>query len=519
MTPVAFINKYPALLAKHGSQRAVALATGIARTTMQDWLRNEKSILFSQQAPKPSIKVAVPKRGTKRFIFTSAQDNTAVHLPFLENLEAYSEHLGAELVIAGFTYAKRLYSNHEKEGQVFAEGVVPYLSNRRTEIGPNLMFCGEMNTLPTAVSPLTGFETYTREKWGIFPHAKVQLVSVPTMKHHMAKQIMTTGAVTMPNYVQKRAGIRAHFHHVFGAVLVEIDSDGDQFCRHLLGDKDDGSFQDLTTVVKDGVVTDGHRVEAINWGDIHVESLNKVVANATVGMNGMTECMLDWLRPKFQLFHDVSDFKVRNHHNTKDPHFRLKMFVNGTDSVEDEMQAVSAYLVSASRPWCQSVVVESNHDLALLKWLKEADWKLDPSNARFYLEAQLACVKAIEENNRTFCVLEWALKQHYRLDNVDFLREDESFMVVDIECGMHGHLGANGSRGAPKQFTRMGPKANTGHTHSPGIVDGIYTSGTCSNLDMGYNKGLSSWAHSHIVTYETGKRTIVTMQNGKFCAQ
>lgn len=522
MTPAAFLTKYPSLLTKHGSQRAVALATGIPRTTMQDWLRNEKSILFSQQAPKPPIKVAAPKRGTKRFIFTSAQDNTAVHLPFLENLEAYAEHLGATLVVAGFTYNKRLYSNHETEGQVFAEEVVPYLSNRRMDIGPRLTFAGEMNTLPTAESPLSGFEAYTKERSGIFPHAKIQLSSIPTQKGLPAKQIMTTGAVTLPNYVQKKAGLKAEFHHVLGAVIVEIDSDGDHFCRHLIADEDDGSFQDLTAIVRGGKVTDGHRVEAIVWGDIHFEAMDQIVAQATVGFHEHTpDCMLDWLRPRIQVLHDTIDFRSRNHHNIKDAHFRLRMFHEGSESVENSLDGAAYYLTRARRPWCQGVVVKSNHDLALLRWLKEADWKNDPINTEFYLKAQLACVVAIREGDNDFDVFEWALKQSCpSLDVFRFLKEDESFLVAnDIECGEHGHNGANGSRSTPTQFARMGRKSVTAHAHSPSILGGAYRVGTSSKLDLGYNKGLSSWSHTHCVVYPSGKRTLITMAGAKWCAE
>jgi hypothetical protein len=35
---------------------------------------------------------------------------------------------------------------------------------------------------------------------------------------------------------------------------------------------------------------------------------------------------------------------------------------------------------------------------------------------------------------------------------------------------------------------------------------------------MGYNKGLSSWAQAHTVTYPNGKRAILTMCNGQFFA-
>ena len=519
-----FIEKCVKSYTSLKSQRAVANKLGVARSTVQRALQLARDGVFTSNAPAPSIVIKTAKRKTRRFIFTSAQDDTEVHEGFLTNLRAYADHMECPIHCAGFTYNKRLFENHSVANGVYHPSVAKYMVHQQMDIGDNLVFCGNMNTLPTAVSPLSGFETYTRGKWGIFPHAKVQLSSVPTMKHAPAKQIMTTGAVTLPNYVQKRAGIRAHFHHVIGAVLVEIDNQGRHFCRHLIAE-DDGSFQDLTSYVKNGVVVDGHTVEAINWGDIHFEDMDPQVAAGAFRVilddhdKLPTASMLDVLRPKYQFFHDITDFKARNHHNMNDPHHLFKTFARDESSVSMMFQEIGTFLDLTWRDFCQSVVVESNHDKAALRWLKEADWKRDPTNAKFYLAANLAALTAIE-NHESFSVLEWAVRGLVDPDAL-FLREDDSFTICDgeIECGMHGHLGANGAKGTPRQFTKMGPKANTGHTHSPSIIDGIYTAGTSSKLDMGYNKGLSSWSHSHIVTYPNGKRTIVTMQDGQFRAK
>jgi len=94
------------------------------------------------------------------------------------------------------------------------------------------------------------------------------------------------------------------------------------------------------------------------------------------------------------------------------------------------------------------------------------------------------------------------------------VHEDDSLVIGGVEHGMHGHLGPSGARGNPKNLRTVG-KANTGHTHSAGIIEGIYTAGVFGNLDMGYNKGLSAWSNSFIVTYQNGKRTIVTIKDGK----
>jgi hypothetical protein len=54
-----------------------------------------------------------------------------------------------------------------------------------------------------------------------------------------------------------------------------------------------------------------------------------------------------------------------------------------------------------------------------------------------------------------------------------------------------------------------------GDKHSPEIMDGVYVSGVM-NLKMATTRGLSGWAVTHILQYADGKRTLVTLQNGKW---
>jgi hypothetical protein len=506
-----------AAIKKHGSGRKAAKALGIPRTSMQDRVAAAKKEKFSTKQRLRRVKISAPKRGgTKRFIFSSAQDGTKVHEGFLANLEAYAEFMDAEIHIGGFTYNKSLFEDHSNKRATFHPLVEKYMTNNQFDVAGKLLFCGEINTSPTAVTPLSGFETYTRGKWGIFPHPRVTLQSVATMFHQPSKQIMTTGAVTLPNYIAKKAGIKAEFHHVIGAVIVEVDGDGDVFCRHLIAEKD-GSFQDLGNYVSEGSVEEDASVEAITWGDVHTEQLDPAVKEAAWGPEGM----LDRLMPEYQFFHDVLDFQARNHHNLKDPHYQFEMFLKGIDSVEDAIKRVGDFLVETKRDWCQSIVVESNHDRMLMRWLKEADYRADPINAEFFLECQLKVYNAIRQRDDHYLLIEDILNDRFAMGGVVFLREDDSMTICGntIECALHGHKGANGAKGHIGAYARMGPKANIGHTHSAAIFEGIYQAGTSSKLDLGYNRGgLSSWNHSHIITYPNGKRTIVTMQNGKFCA-
>lgn len=517
------------LYATHGGERAAARFLGVARTTLQDHFYKLKSERFKHTEGKKAVEIAATSNGVRTFILSSAQDSTRIHLGFLRNLEAYAAHTKAEIMISGFTYNKALFEDHDKHHSWYPAEITPYLTQERVNIGPRLTFCGEMNTLPTAVNPLSGFETYTRDRWGIFPHPKVHLKSIPTAKGDPAKIIMTTGTVSMPNYAQKKAGIKAEFNHEIGAVFVELMPDGTFFARHLLAE-DDGSFYDLTKHVKGGKVSEswGSNVEAVTWGDIHFEKGDPTIFRSIWGeaawaiANEVLEFtpMLDYLAPAHQFLHDVIDFTPRNHHNIKDPHFRFKMHVKGTDSVHETFQATAEFLTAVTRPWCETVVVESNHDLALLKWLKTADYREDPENALYFLKLQTATYQAIHDGDEEFQILPWALRQEADLDDIRFLSEDDSYTIAGgIECGFHGHNGANGATGSAVQFSKMGKRSNTGHTHSATIENGSYIAGVSGRLDMGYNKGLSSWSHSSIVTYVNGKRTILTQRpDGLYCA-
>lgn len=516
-------KEFMKLVTKLGSIRAAGRKLGIPKSTAQDLFKKHSETQLRETKVKNSIKYSKPVKGeVKRYILTSAQNGTKVHEGFFRNLEAYAEHLGAEILISGYTYNKSLFEDHSKAQNKYAECVEQYLTNDRYELGPNVVFCGEMNILPTAVNPLSGFETYTREKWGIFPHAKVQQQSIATMKNSPAKMILTTGTVTLPNYVQKKDGLKSAFHHVFGAVIVEVCSDGAFFVRHLLGDKKDGSFFDLTTEVFEGQVFTGINVLAITWGDIHLEKIDVECADASFGYDGQLSNLLDTLQPSYQFIHDLIDFKNRNHHNIKDSHFLFEQYVKGEEKISNTIKDAAKFLDLIYRPMTSTIVIESNHDLALSKWLKTADYRLDQANAIFFLTAQLAVYQAIEDGIDDFSIFEFLLNEWVEKE-ATFLREDESFIIAPeygggIECGMHGHLGSNGAKGHARQFSKMGPKANVAHTHTAGIFDGIYTAGVTGSLDMGYNKGLSSWSHTHIVTYENGKRTLLTMNKGRFFA-
>lgn len=186
----------------------------------------------------------------------------------------------------------------------------------------------------------------------------------------------------------------------------------------------------------------------------------------------------------------------------------------------DDLIDTGRILEQMDRPFSQTVIVESNHDLALARWLNDpkANITQDPANAHLFHTLNAAIYGAIADRDTSFNVLDYALRQVAGCDFAAiFLSTDESFKLAGIECGCHGHNGINGSKGSPKQFVKLG-KMNTGHTHTPSIYGGVYTAGVSGSLDMGYNIGASSWSQTHIITYANGQRTLIDFKNGKFFA-
>ena len=472
----------------------------------------------------------IPTSGVKRYILTSAQNNTQLFEPAYNNIRALVKHYGAEFLCASYSYNPNAYGKLSvKHGTALAhqkdewhdERIAPLLkeSDKQIELAPGLVWCGEMNIIPTAERPLRGLESYSGMNSAVFPHAKLAMQSIPSGKFEQTKFNYTTGTITKRNYIQKKSGLKAEHHHCYGAVLVEVDTEGDWFVRQLNADQH-GVIYDLGLKAENGVVTSGNKLEAINWGDIHLARLNKGVYK--LNWDGENS-MIDTLEPTYQFYHDLIDFHARNHHNRGNCHVNFERHITQEDNVEEELRMAANFLQDTRRTNCSSVVVNSNHDNALEKWLRETDYRSDPKNALFFLKAQLQQYQAIAGKNSDFQVLEWSLRDLGCPQDILFLREDESFIICPnrsggIESGMHGHLGPNGSRGSPAGLAKTTRRANTGHTHSAGIHDGLYTAAASADLDLKYNRGPSSWSHSHIFTYKNGKRTIITIRNNKWRA-
>jgi hypothetical protein len=541
-----------ALLETGGNLSAASRALGITRKTIRE--RKDRLAEQGRAVPEtpwnPSTGQPLPDGMTKQsisggrvstreiftrplpppgqvatYLLTAATNNTDLHAAFWANLQALAAHYKAhgpvEILVRRIGYNlnawRKLGADTEVDGPGgddaihYAPELLPHVCDERVELAPGIHWAGDAPSTATAVSPLSGYDTFTGEASGVFGATKLEMRSIATMRGQPAKHIISTGVVTQRNYSETKVGQKADWNHVFGATLVEVESDGTWFMRPLVAD-DCGTICDLNITVRDGEAIEGPNMDALTPGDVHVADLEPAIQAAIYGPEGMT----DTLQPGELHHHDLHDHKARSHHDERNPFRRLQLHYSGEESVEDEVAKDAAFLSYAARPWMRQVVIGSNHDEHMHRWLKDANWKSDPPNMLFYLRAAHRTCQAIKEGDEGFHLLEWACREKGAPDDVIFLRQDQSWLVHDIECGLHGDRGPNGSRGSARSLSRIGAKTNIGHSHTPAIIDGCWQAGvTAGDVDeptLDYAYGPSAWSRTLIGTYANGKRTLITMR-------
>jgi hypothetical protein len=452
--------------------------------------------------------------GIKRFVITCAQNATPLHDGFWGALKAYCKHTGAELVVIPTRYKNP--TSRWTESQQNAEfWNVPddVLYNQRKKLNDNLVLLGDIKTIPTAVRPLSGFEGISHGESCIVGHPKLQLATIATPQAKLPKILTTTGACTVANYTDSKAGKKGEFHHTLGACVVELE--GKLFHMRQINAVRDGSFIDVDTeYFPDGTWADAAPALALAMGDTHALFADPAVMEATFGEGGIA----DAFNVPMLIWHDLFDGYSINPHHKDDPFIRLAKMRAGFGNVRQEVEFTAEFLrkYSAGR---KSYVVESNHNDFLNRWMRRHDWRTDPTNADFYLDtarlmadgARMTPVGATAPDPFTL----W-LKKLLPEDNIRVLNKDESFMVGNIECGFHGDDGPNGAKGTVLNLSQLGVRVMSGHGHSPAIEGGHTRLGTSTRLTAEYTNGPSSWLNTHGVIYANSKRTLVNIINGKW---
>lgn len=448
--------------------------------------------------------------GSRTFVVTWAQNATPLEDNFWAAILNYCSARDATLLVIRGRYRNptSIYNDKDQADDWWDPRTEPFALKDDTRICDDLVVYGGMSIQPTAVRPLTGLEVFSGTLGGIFGHPKIQLSCIAGAGRGETRVLTTTGAATVQNYTQSKAGKKGYAHHVYGAAVVDMI--GDRYSIRQINATSDGCFTDLDLYATPYGVEPAMAPDALILGDIHHSRVNQEVLEAT--LTG-PESLARTLCPRYVVYHDVLDFQARSHHALKDPDKLFELAVCGQDRVEDEVLGAIRFIDEATPQGSIPVVVASNHDEHFDRWLKEGKPNLDPINARFFHEVRALKLAHYEEHQEWVPALE-LLYRKYGQGRARMLRRGESFVVGGIECGFHGDVGLNGARGSLLTFAKLGVKTVIAHGHTPAIMDGAVQVGTTSELDMGYNLTPSSWLHAHCLIYHSHKRSLVFVRDG-----
>lgn len=488
----------------------LAKECGITENAVQHRGRRMKLKLFH----KNDMRTRLPD--AKRYIITAAQNATPIHANTWASLKQAAKYYEAELVVIPGRYKNptSIVTKDNKDNEWWDPAVVPHLCNGRINLNERIMILGDVKVQWATPSPLSQLDALTKDKSGIVGHGNRALRSIATPQHKQPKIMFTTGACTVRNYTDTKRGKIAASNHCLGALLVEIDNDV-FYARQLNADKF-GCFIDLDMEFTPTGVKRAERALSLTPGDVHERWKRHDVVNATFDAD---DSIMKLLRPQYLVLNDLTDSHARNHHHKDDWITRFGKWKTGIECVRTEIEEAVRFVNEKTPDECQAVVISSNHDRAILRWLKETDFRTDPANAEFYLESALAIAKSAKKSDGGIAFddpfITYAKK--FAKKNVRFLKQGESFVLARVEYGLHGDMGPNGARGSTKNLSAIGVKVTKGHDHTAGIIDGCYSAGKCTGPMEYEGGGPSSHSNSHVVQYANGKRTIIFVINGRYC--
>lgn len=454
--------------------------------------------------------------GKRTLVITWAQNATPVHEPTFAALQTYCNHRSAELIVIPGRYKNPTsrWTASQDGAETWAPELTPYLHNVRKKLNENLVLLADLKIQPTAVRPLSGLEGMTSGESCIIGHPKAQMLCVPTPQNALPKVMRTTGAVTVANHTDSKAGKLGDFHHHLGALVVEIQGSKVYHMRRISCRKD-GAFIDLDRAYyAHGDVAQAPPYSAIAFGDAHYRFADRKTVRATFDPGGI----VDTLNPEALVWHDLLDGYSVSPHHKGNPLISIAKHRSGFSDVRREVNETVEFLLemSAGR---KSYVVASNHDDMLSRWVMREDWRADPENAEMYLETALHMVRSVKMGKGG---TEYTDPFQFWVDrlkgdtDVTCLRRNESLLINGVELGMHGDAGPSGARGSVKNLARLGVKVMSGHGHSPAEEEGHTRVGTMSRLDLEYVRGPGAWMHAHGAVDAFGKRHLIMVIDGKW---
>ena len=423
-----------------------------------------------------------------------------INEPFLSSLKNYCKVNEAEL----FVYrTKAIWLGDEEDTKYSDTKPIKFINSN--------LYVSDLLLSPTTQDPLAGIDGLVSKNGNLiipFSNQRFKVIARSIKKYEHPRAVWCTGTISKPLYPTTKVGYRAKSNHLCGALVVEV-KDNKYFNIRQLQANIDGTFYDGKKLYTPKRVIDSS-IAGLVMGDIHPFFLDSFAFNETLKL-------IKELQPEELIYHDLFDSTSISHH-LKEKFVTKAIVAKEIPSLEHEgllTASILRKLIEASSKLTKHIIVKSNHDEHLDRYLDEFRFKEDYTNLILALDLCKQMV-LFKQNKTNVGPLQKLLSEHITdFSNVTFLRRNNVHNIAGIECSNHGDIGNNGARGSIKsQGLILGGKVVTGHSHSPEITSsGNFSVGTLTKLQMPYTdaSGGSTWMHSNVIIYPSGTMTHIHM--------
>jgi hypothetical protein len=449
-------------------------------------------------------------RKYKKFVVTTAVTGCAVHQPFLDSLKALCTRENAKLLIlvCSDPAKPKDASNDELVDRKLLEETIILEDSR---LNSNL-FLSTIKLSAKQLNPTTGLQRIGKKN-GSFIYASPKIflkyTSVRNDKNKWPHCIMTTGAITRPEYnsemyMSQRTAYIADHDHKLGAIFVEIQDHEKYHFTQVECKNTNGEIFFRDNRIEPSGVLSKVKARAFIMGDMHSGFSCPKTKKA------WTE-IIELTKPEFIAVHDGFNGISVNGWIESDFVAKYLRSKSGLDCVETELRVFMTELkYYASR--CETLlVIPSNHNEWLERWLRKGKFVTDSKNA--CIGAKLF-VAMCEGHNP----LRYALEVLCGMDvkNIQWLDRNEDFYIEDIQVNCHGDMGVNGSKGSLQGMENAYPESFSGHSHTAGILRDAWAVGTSGFLQEEYNNGPGTWTNTSGLIYPGGCRALVNSLAGSW---
>lgn len=386
----------------------------------------------------------------------------------------------------------RLLYVHTSKNKRFTEDQLeeldPYLVQDLTFTHDEHAICKSMNFKSSCKKPLTNIEKISQHyKLIVVSSAKQQCKILPYDTNETFKIAYSTGTISEFDYKNTVTGYIDKQFNKCGAVVLEYNDTLQRYLPRNIEIVNNEIYDGNRVYYFDGdhVKYRKTTVDAMVLGDLHLPEEDFISVMTSVSQ-------INLYKPKQVLIGDWCSFNSINHHEANKYLNKVMYYQQSLkDELEESIEKLNRFVDMTDD--CEFLIIHSNHDEFLDKWLNSGEIEKDKQNAVTGMKLYLSYA----EHKDPYFV--------YEMDKrIKFLKKGEIFSVNGVVLSNHGHIGLCGSKANSTTYVKTYEKSITGHTHSPKIEDSNYTVGTCSKLNLTYTNHLSNWAFANALVHKNG---------------